>query len=40
MSFDPSILIFWAIAALAAWVQTLTGFALGLILRGRPARLG
>lgn len=29
MSFDPGILIFWAIAALAAWVQTLTGFARG-----------
>ncbi|MBA4492282.1 TSUP family transporter [Paracoccus sp. S1E-3] len=40
MSFDPGILIFWAIAALAAWVQTLTGFALGLILMGATGALG
>lgn len=40
MSSDPGILIFWAIAALAAWVQTLTGFALGLILMGVTGALG
>ncbi|MEZ5725251.1 MAG: sulfite exporter TauE/SafE family protein [Paracoccaceae bacterium] len=40
MTFEPGILIFWAIAALAAWVQTLTGFALGLILMGATGALG
>ncbi len=40
MSFDPSILAFWTIAAIAAWVQTLTGFALGLILMGATGALG
>jgi uncharacterized membrane protein YfcA len=40
MTFDTGILLFWAIAALAAWVQTLTGFALGLILMGATGALG
>ncbi|WBU56891.1 TSUP family transporter [Paracoccus sediminicola] len=40
MSVDPNMLIFWAIAMLAAWVQTLTGFALGLILMGATGALG
>ncbi|TKW65275.1 MAG: sulfite exporter TauE/SafE family protein [Paracoccus denitrificans] len=40
MQIEPGILIFWAIAALAAWVQTLTGFALGLILMGATGALG
>lgn len=35
----PGILIFWAIATIAAWVQTLTGFALGLILMGATGAL-
>lgn len=40
MAPSPDIVIFWAIAALAAWVQTLTGFALGLILMGATGLLG
>lgn len=36
----PALLTFWVVAALAAWVQTLTGFALGLILMGAVAALG
>lgn len=40
MELSPALLIFWAIAALAAWVQTLTGFALGLILMGATGALG
>ncbi|MFD1794758.1 sulfite exporter TauE/SafE family protein [Paracoccus aurantiacus] len=40
MSFDLNLLLFWAIAAIAAWVQTLTGFALGLILMGATGALG
>ncbi|WBU63321.1 sulfite exporter TauE/SafE family protein [Paracoccus aerodenitrificans] len=40
MSFDHQMIMFWAIAALAAWVQTLTGFALGLILMGATGALG
>ena len=40
MPFEPSILIFFAVAAIAAWVQTLTGFALGLILMGVTGALG
>ena len=37
---DLNLVIFWVIAALAAWVQTLTGFALGLILMGATGLLG
>ena len=33
-------LAFWLIACLAAWMQTLTGFALGLILMGGVGLLG
>lgn len=40
MPFDPNLLLFWAIAVMAAWVQTLTGFALGLILMGVTGALG
>ncbi len=40
MVFDTGTLLFWLFAALAAWVQTLTGFALGLILMGATGALG
>ncbi len=40
LAVEPQILLFWAIAALAAWVQTLTGFALGLIVMGATGALG
>ncbi|WP_347267696.1 sulfite exporter TauE/SafE family protein [Paracoccus sp. (in: a-proteobacteria)] len=31
---DPSLIGLWAVVGLAAWLQTLTGFAFGLILMG------
>lgn len=37
---EPEILIFWLIAAIAAWVQAMAGFALGLILMGAVGVLG
>ena len=37
---EPGLLAFWVFAALAAWVQTLTGFALGFILLGSAGLLG
>lgn len=40
MTLTAPLAAFWAMAALAAWVQTLTGFALGLILMGATGVLG
>ena len=40
MSLDAPLIAFWAVAALAAWVQTLTGFALGLIVMGATGLMG
>lgn len=40
MAPDPQTLIFWTIACVAAWVQSLTGFALGLILMGSVGLFG
>jgi uncharacterized membrane protein YfcA len=37
---EPKIIGFWLVAALAAWLQTLTGFALGMILMGGAGLLG
>ncbi|SDD31256.1 Sulfite exporter TauE/SafE [Paracoccus isoporae] len=37
---DPGLIIFWVVAAMGAWIQTTTGFALGLILMGVTGALG
>lgn len=37
---DPAVLAFWALAALGAWVQTTTGFALGLIVMSGATLFG
>jgi uncharacterized protein len=37
---EGATLAFWALALLAAWTQTLTGFALGLILMGGVGLMG
>lgn len=37
---DGQTLIFWALVAVAAWMQTTTGFALGLLLMGGVGLLG
>ncbi|MDO5632797.1 MAG: sulfite exporter TauE/SafE family protein [Paracoccus sp. (in: a-proteobacteria)] len=40
MTITPELIAFWLIAAVAAWVQTQAGFALGLILMGAVGALG
>lgn len=40
MTLDAPTIGFWILAALAAWMQTLVGFALGLILMGGAGLLG
>ncbi|NHF74379.1 sulfite exporter TauE/SafE family protein [Paracoccus xiamenensis] len=37
---DPGLIIFWLIAGMGAWIQSTTGFALGLILMGVTGALG
>lgn len=40
MTLDPDTLAFWLLACLASWIQSLTGFALGLLLMGGAGIMG
>lgn len=40
MTVTPELIAFWAIAAVAAWVQSMAGFALALILMGSVGAMG